>query len=70
MYVCSNDITGFGVPGPGDTKGAWLKTFDLASGAPKGSFALKDPKSLCNDIAIGGDGTAYVTDSLTPMSTA
>ena len=41
LYVCSNDITGFGVPGPGDTKGAWLKTFDLASGAPKGSFALK-----------------------------
>src|SRR5712664_1269151 len=66
LYVCSNDITGFGVPGPGDTKGAWLKVFDLASGAPKGSFALKDPKSLCNDIAVGADGTAYVTDSFTP----
>jgi sugar lactone lactonase YvrE len=66
LYVCSNDITGFGVPGPGDTKGAWLKTFDLDSGAPKGSFSLQDPKSLCNDIAVGGDGTAYVTDSLTP----
>ena len=67
LYVCSNDITGFGVPGPGDTKGAWLKTFDLSSGAPKGSFPLKDPKSLCNDIAIGGDGTAYITDSFTPI---
>src|SRR3984957_6052241 len=66
LYVCSNDITGFGVPGPGDTKGAWLKTFDLASGAPKGSFPLKDPKSLCNDIAVGNDGTAYITDSFTP----
>jgi sugar lactone lactonase YvrE len=66
LYVCSNDITGFGVPGPSDTKGAWLKIFDLASGAPKGSFPLKDPKSLCNDIAVGGDGTAYVTDSFTP----
>src|SRR6202162_68011 len=66
LYVCSNDITGFGVPGPGDTKGAWLKIFDLASGAPKGSFALSDPKSLCNDIAVGADGTAYVTDSFTP----
>jgi sugar lactone lactonase YvrE len=66
LYVCSNDITGFGVPGPSDIKGAWLKTFDLASGAPKGSFALKDSKSLCNDIAVGSDGTAYVTDSLTP----
>jgi streptogramin lyase len=67
LYVCSNDITGFGVPGPGDTKGAWLKTFDLASGAPKGSFALQDSKSLCNDIAVGVDGTAYVTDSLAPI---
>jgi sugar lactone lactonase YvrE len=67
LYVCSNDITGFGVPGPSDTKGAGLKTFDLASGAPKGSFPLKDPKSLCNDIAVGGDGTAYVTDSFTPI---
>jgi sugar lactone lactonase YvrE len=66
LYVCSNDITGFGVPGPGDTKGAWLKTFDLASGTLKGSVALTDPKSLCNDIAVGGDGTAYVTDSFTP----
>src|SRR5258708_27957757 len=66
LYVCSNDITGFGVPGPGDTKGAWLKTFDLASGALKGSAALSDPKSLCNDIAVGSDGTAYITDSFTP----
>ena len=66
LYVCSNDITGFGVPGPGDTKGAWLKVFDLASGALKGSAALKDPKSLCNDIAVGSDGTAYITDSFTP----
>src|SRR6201996_6779951 len=41
LYVCSNDITGFGVPGPSDTKGAWLHVFDLASGAPKGSFPLK-----------------------------
>jgi sugar lactone lactonase YvrE len=66
LYICSNDITGFGVAGPSDTKGAWLKTFDLASGAAKGSFALKDPKSLCNDIAVGADGTAYVTDSFAP----
>ncbi len=66
LYVCSNDITGFGVPGPSDTKGAWLKIFDLASGASKGSFQLPDPKSLCNDIAVGSDGTAYVSDSFTP----
>jgi sugar lactone lactonase YvrE len=66
LYVCSNDLTGLGVPGPNDTKGAWLKTFDLASGAPKGSFSLKEPKSLCNDIVVGADGTAYVSDSFAP----
>jgi hypothetical protein len=66
LYICSNDISGFGVPGPTDTKGAWLKTFDLASGTPKGTFALSDPKSLCNDVAVGSDGTAYITDSFTP----
>ena len=66
LYVCSNDISGFGVAGPSDIKGAWLKTFDLATGGPKGSFALADPKSLCNDIVVGNDGTAFVTDSFTP----
>lgn len=66
LYVCSNDITGFGVPGPSDTKGAWLKVFDLGSGAPKGSYQLPNPKALCNDIAVGSDGTAYISDSFTP----
>ena len=66
LYVCSNDITGFGVPGPSDTKGAWLKVFDLASGASKGSYELPTPKSLCNDIAVGGDGSAYVSNSFAP----
>jgi hypothetical protein len=66
LYVCSNDTSAFGVPGPSETKGAWLKTFDLKSGEPKGSFALKDAKSFCNDIAVGSDGTAYVSDSFAP----
>jgi len=66
LYVCSNDLTGLGVPGPGEGQGAWLKTFDLASGAAKGSFALKDQKSLCNDIAVDNEGTAYITDSFAP----
>ena len=66
LYVCSNDISGFGVAGPSETKGAWLKTFDLKTGEPKGSYALADAKSLCNDIVVGSDGTAYVSDSFTP----
>src|SRR5215471_17410718 len=67
LFVCSNDISGFGVAGPSETKGAWLKTFDLKNGASKGSFALSDPKSLCNDIAVASDGTAYITDSFAPI---
>jgi sugar lactone lactonase YvrE len=66
LYVCSNDLSHFGVAGPNDTKGAWLKTFDLKTGAPKGSFALADAKSFCNDIVVGSDGTAYVSDSVMP----
>ncbi|MCC8962608.1 hypothetical protein H8A95_09875 [Bradyrhizobium sp. Pear76] len=67
LYVCSNDISAMGIAGPSDVKGAWLKTFDLKSGAPKGSFALSDPKSFCNDIVVGADGTAYVSDSFAPF---
>lgn len=66
LYVCSNDVSAMGVSGPSDSKGAFLKTFDLATGAPKGSFALSDPKSFCNDIVVGSDGTAYVTNSFAP----
>ncbi|MBR0870701.1 hypothetical protein JQ633_10055 [Bradyrhizobium tropiciagri] len=67
LYVCSNDISAMGVTGPSETKGAWLKTFDLKNGTPRGSFALSDPKSFCNDIALGGDGSAYVSDSFAPF---
>ena len=31
LYVCSNDLSGLGVPGPGDAKGASLKAFDSFS---------------------------------------
>lgn len=66
LYACSNDLSGMGIPSPGSGKGGMLKTFDLRTGAPKGSFSLKDEKSFCNDIAVGNDGTAYVTDSAAP----
>ena len=66
LYVCSNDVSARGIAGPSDTKGAWLNTFDLATGAPKASYPLKDAKSFCNDIALSSDGTAYVSDSFAP----
>jgi sugar lactone lactonase YvrE len=66
LYVCSNDLSGLGVKGPSDAKGSVLKTFDLKTGADKGSFPLAETASLCNDIVVGSDGTAYITDSLAP----
>jgi len=66
LLVCSNDASGFGVPGPGNAKGSALKAFDLATGEPKGSTPLPGNPTLCNDIALGPDGSAYVTDSFNP----
>lgn len=66
LFVCSNDTSGFGVPSPGTAKGSALKTFDLTTGAAKGSTPVPGGPTLCNDIAIGPDGAAYVTDSFNP----
>lgn len=41
-----------------------LKAFDLKTGKPKGSFAFPPGKALCNDIAVGRDGSAYATDTI------
>jgi sugar lactone lactonase YvrE len=56
LWVCSSEL-------PPQGKLAALKTFDLKTGAPKGSFDFPGDKSFCNDIAIGPDGTAYATDT-------
>src|SRR6187397_1265397 len=59
-------MSAMGVAGPGAAKGSALKSFDLKTGASKGSVPLPGDRTLCNDIAIGPDGAAYVTDSLSP----
>jgi Fe-S cluster assembly iron-binding protein IscA len=55
LWVCTNDK---------DPKGqsAELKAFDLKTAALKGSFPFEGG-GLCNDIAIGSDGTVFVTDT-------
>ena len=62
LWACSNDVSGWGIPGPGNAKGAWLKAFDLKTGALKGSAPLPGAGAVCNDIAVGPDGRVYVTD--------
>jgi sugar lactone lactonase YvrE len=62
LYVCSDDLSAAGLSIPGATPTS-LKLFDLKSGEPKGSIPLPGKATLCNDIVVANDGTAYVTDS-------
>jgi len=54
-YVCSNGAFGSGM--------ATLKTFDLATAAPTGAYPFPGG-GFCNDIAVGPDGTVYVSDTV------
>jgi sugar lactone lactonase YvrE len=65
LYLCSSDLSSAGAGTPGG-KPVALKMFDLKTGAPTGSVDLPDKHSFCNDIVIGSDGAAYVTDSFNP----
>ncbi len=56
LWVCSNNLDN-----PADK--AAVKTFDLGTGASKGSYTLPGSGAFCNDIAVAGDGTAYVADT-------
>jgi sugar lactone lactonase YvrE len=62
LYVCSVDFSAAGIKIPGGTATS-LKLFDLKTGEPKGSIPTPGQATLCNDIAVANDGTAYVTDS-------
>ena len=57
LWVCSTDLGG--TAGEPTT----LKAFDLVSAEPKGTYPLSGERPICNDIAIGSDGTAYVAET-------
>ncbi len=57
LWVCSSKLPPQGAP-------TALKSFDLKTGASKGSYDFPGDNTLCNDIAIGPDGTAYATDTI------
>jgi sugar lactone lactonase YvrE len=57
LWVCSSKQAPQGAP-------TALKAFDLKTGAAKGSYAFPGDNTLCNDIAVGPDGTAYATDTI------
>jgi sugar lactone lactonase YvrE len=59
LYACSGS---FGPPGAARAPSA-LHAFDLKTGAPKGKYAFPTEGGMCNDIAVGSDGSAYATDT-------
>jgi hypothetical protein len=65
LWVCSNDAPGGSYHPVAGQAGSALLAFDLGSGKPKGYYPFPEgaQKSLCNDIAIGPDGSAYITDT-------
>jgi sugar lactone lactonase YvrE len=67
LWVCSNDLSAVGVAGPSTESGSNLKGFDLKTGAGKLSAALPGEHRLCNDIAVGPDGSVFVTNTDAPQ---
>jgi sugar lactone lactonase YvrE len=56
LWVCSNNLEGKG-------EATSVMSFDLKTGAPKGTYPFPGKDPLCNDIAVAQDGTTYVTDT-------
>jgi len=63
LWVCSNKSDRFGPKLADLPEGAFLLAFDLAGGQGKARYALPAAGALCNDIAVGGDGSVYVTNT-------
>ena len=62
LWACSN-LLGPSVSPTAPAAPATLHAFDLETGAPKSHYLLPTPIGFCNDIAVGGDGTVYATDT-------
>ena len=61
LWVCQNSTGGRdGAPVAGQTA---LRSFDLTSGAAKGTYPFPPSSGVCNDIALSADGTAYASES-------
>ena len=61
LWVCQNATGGRGgAPAVGQTA---LRSFDLRSGAAKGTYPFPPNPGICNDIAVSENGAAYVSES-------
>ncbi|MGB6452816.1 MAG: hypothetical protein WBE92_18855 [Steroidobacteraceae bacterium] len=59
LWVCSSPAP---LPGGVAHGTASVMRFDLATGAKNGEWPLPTARAICDDITIGGDGTAFVGD--------
>lgn len=66
LWVCSNDASTLGAPGPVKIEGSFLFGFDLAAGAPRLSARVPGERTLCSDMAIGPDRAVYVANMFAP----
>lgn len=60
LWVCQNSTGGRGAPVAGQTA---LRSFDLRSGAARGTYNFPSNGGVCNDMAVAPNGTVYVTES-------
>jgi sugar lactone lactonase YvrE len=61
LWVCQNSTGGRGgAPVTGQTA---LRSFNLTTGTPKDRYDFPSNGGVCNDIAVGADGTVYATES-------
>jgi streptogramin lyase len=67
LWACSNDLSALGIVIASTEAGSALKGFDLKTGQGKVSAKLPGDHTFCNDIAIGADGSAFVTNSAAPQ---
>jgi len=67
LWACSNDMSAVGIVIASSENGSVLKGFDLKTGQAKVSARLPGEHTFCNDIAIGADGSAFVTNSAAPQ---
>jgi sugar lactone lactonase YvrE len=66
LWACSNDLTAIGIKAAGTATGSALKAFDLKTGEEKISATLPGGQGVYNDMAVGPDGTVYITNSFAP----
>ena len=61
LWVCQNSTGGRGgAPVAGQTA---LRSFDLKTGAAKGTYPFPTNGGVCNDMAVASNGTVYATES-------